>query len=217
MATLATLRTRIERAIGLYGATPSASLQGMALDSINNALIGLARGRKWYWWLEKDETTLALLAAGTESTDLPADCGHIECIVNSDGEILEPKTPTRQLHYPEYIGAGDKQTYAIGGYNSSTRRKTILWNPAVITGGDYTLWYYRIPALLSADSDQPDMPDEFHDYLFWRALQIMLIGDEERASVIAQAENQAQIIYKDMTLDHANGIETLTSRIYATP
>ena len=215
MSTLAELRTRLERSLGLYGAVPTANVQGQALDSLNDSLMGLVRKRKWYWWLEKDTTTLASLAAGTTSSDMPSDLGHIECILNSDSEPLSPKTPHRQIHYPEGIGEGTEQTYAMGGYNSTTRRKTVLWSPAVLTAGDYTLWYYRIPTLLSADADEPDLPDEFHDYLYWRALQMLYLNDEERGQLIDHAKVEAMEIYQSMEQDHARNLETLNRRIYA--
>lgn len=216
MSTLAELRTRIERTVGLYGAVPTTDVQGHALDAINDALRGLARKRKWYWWLQEDNTTLAGLSASTETSEMPEGMGHIECILDPDGNTVEPKTPTIQRQYPITIGQGSKQTYAMGGISSTTHVKTILWSPALLTGGDYALWYYRNPAALSSDSDEPDLPDEFHDYLYWRALSMILLSDEERATLIDRCKMEALEIYQSMEHDHARNIETLTRRIYAT-
>jgi hypothetical protein len=217
MTTLAQFKTRIERNIGLFGAVPTTDIQGCILDSLNDALMGIARKRKWYWWLTQDITTLAGLSAANEASDLPSDCGHIECILDSDKAVLYPKTPHRQLQYPKGIGEStSRQTYAMGGINSATGVKTILWSPALLSAGDYTLWYYRLPTLLSSDTDEPDLPAEFHDYLFWNAMQFMLLAEEERASLIDRCKLEALEIYKSMEHDHARNIETLTRRIVAT-
>lgn len=216
MATLAELRTRLERTLGLYGAVPTTEVQGHTLDALNDALIGLARKRKWYWWLNKDTATLAALAAATTSSDMPTDLGHIECILDTKNEIIVPKTPHRQIHYPTAIGEGDDLTYAMGGINSATRVKTILWVPAIITAGDYTLWYYRKPTALVVDTDEPDLPDEFHDYLYWRALHMLLLSDEERAALIDRVKAEAAEVYQSMVQDHSRNIETLSRRIFAT-
>jgi len=215
MSTLAELRTRITRTVGLYGAVPTTDVNGMALSCINDALMGLSRKRKWYWWLQKDTTTLASLAAATESSDLPSDLGRIEAILDPDGAVVAPKTPHRQIHYPTAIGDGSNQTYAMGGISSTTRVKTILWVPPVLSGGDYVLWYYRKPKLLSADSDEPDLPEEFDDYLYWKSLTMILLADEERGHLIDRAEGKAAEVYREMEADHARNIETLSRRIYA--
>ncbi len=214
---LAELRTRIEQSMGLYGAVPSTDVQSHALFAINDALMGLARKRKWYWWLTKDTTTLASLAAGTETSNMPSDLGRIEYILDPDGAPIDAKTPNRQIDYQETISTGSIQTFAMGGIGSSTRVKSILWSPALLTAGDYTLWYYRIPAALSADADEPDLPEEFHDYLFWRALSMLLLSDEERSALIDRCKAEAAEIYADMEASHARTIETLSRRIFATP
>lgn len=216
MATLAELRTRLERTMGLYGAVPSGDFQGHALDALNDSLRGLARTRKWYWWLTKDTTTLAGLSAGTETSNMPETLGRIEAILDPEGKQIEPKTPNRQIHYPEAIGAGSRQTYAMGGISSATGVKTVLWSPALLTAGDYTLWHYRLPALLTADADEPDLPEEFHDYLHWRALTMLLLSDMERAALIDRCRAEAREIYLAMEQDHARNIETMSRRIYAT-
>lgn len=218
MATLSELRTRLDYATGQYGAIPSTAVQAHMNYALNDALRGLARRRKWFWWLVEDTSTLAGLSSGTETSDMPSDIARVECILNPDGEPVEPKTPHRQLHYPEAIGKNTTtQTYAMGGINSATRVKSILWSPALLTGGDYVLWYYRVPADLTNDTDVPDLPDEFHDYLYWRALSMLHLTDEERGSIIDRAKAEALEIYADMEAAHARNIETLTRRIYAVP
>jgi len=216
MATLLEIRSRLERSMGKYGSVPTTSLQAQSRDAINNALIELSRRRKWYWWLTKDTTTLASLAASTESSDMPANLGRIECILNSGSKPLLPKTVNRQLHYPEGIGQGSDQTYAVGGTNSVTLRKTVMWSPPVLSGGDYSIWYYRIPTRLAAEEDVPDLPEEFHDYLYWRAYKIMLQEDSDRSNLIQHAQSEAMAVYRDMESEHAKIIETLSGTIYAT-
>jgi hypothetical protein len=218
MATLLELRSRLERTMGLYGAVPNTDVDAHMLDALNDALKGLARRRKWYWWLEEDASTLAGLSAGATSSTLPSDCTRIECILNPDEEVVAPKTPHRQLHYPDAIGdSTTDQTYAMGGISSATRLKTILWDPPLLDGGDYVLWYYRVPAALSDDTDEPDLPDEFHDYLYWRALHMLLLSDEERGHLLDRVKAEAIEVYRDMETAHARNIETLTRRIYAVP
>jgi len=216
MSTLAELRTRLERSMGLYGSVPTTDIQGHALDALNDALIGLARRRKWYWWLEEDTSTLASLAAATETSTMPSDLGRIECIIDPEGNPVRPKTPVRQRKYPVGIGEGSYQTYAMGGIDSSTHYKSILWSPALLVAGDYVLWYYRVPAKLSADSDEPDLPEEFHDYLYWRALSMLQHSVEERSHIMKWSRDEAATIFQEMEQQHARVIETLSRRIYAT-
>ena len=218
MATLAELRTRLQRTMGLYGAVPEGDIEGHYLDCLNDALRSIGRKQKWYWWIAEDTTTLASLSAGTTTSNLPSGCRHIICVKDPDGYIVESKTVERQTFYPNKIGASSsKQTYAMGGIDSSTRVKTIIWEPALLSAGDYVLWYYRMPSDLSVDADVPDLPDEFHDYLYWRALMMVLHNDEERQHLYTEAEENANDILEDMKQDNARIIETLSRRIFATP
>jgi hypothetical protein len=200
----------------MYGAIPTADYQGMALDSINNALQELARERKWFWWLTEDDVSLAAVATDAKTSDMPANLGRIECILDSDGTPVAAKNASRQHKYPEAIGNSTTQTYAAGGFNSTTRVKTVLWSPVIGKETDFKLWYYRMPALLSADTDIPDLPDEFHDYLYWRAFKMLMLADEERRTLMDSIDREAARIYQAMESEHARIIDTLSGTIYAT-
>lgn len=67
----------------------------------------------------------------------------------------------------------------------------IRFYPVIASSEAHTLYYYRIPQELVNDTDVPDLPPEFHDYLIWATRAAMLHGDEERAHLFQVADGMA--------------------------
>lgn len=89
------------------------------------------------------------------------------------------------LHFMEWgdfrrialVGSEATRTGAPIYISEGTDRKLYL-HP--IPDAAYTLRgrYYKAPQVLSADGDTPEMPEEFHEAIMWRALMKLAIFDE---------------------------------------
>ena len=131
---------------------------------INSALKNRAMERKWPFMLS-DEVTLTVLA-GETTVSLPTDFATMHWIKDSNNQLL--------LQMPlenRFIDGWDDMTlYGRGDYVIYGSVIKFLTLEEGHSGYTFTCQYYKVPADLVDDADEPDFPTQFHDLLVWDAV-----------------------------------------------
>lgn len=151
----------------------------MDFISIQNAVIADAFGESkradvkqwinfrlgWMWdvdeWTFKMGTDLVTVTTGSQAvTSVPTDFATALAIYKSDGAPLEAVTEPREF-YRRYYNAtststGEPEAFTVIG-------SSIFVGPtSSVTKTDYQLVYEKAPTLLSANSDVPAIPAQYH-------------------------------------------------------
>lgn len=134
---------------------------------LNSALSNRAMERKWSFMLS-DETTLSV-GAGVNTATLPADFNTMHWVKDSNNKLLR-QLPLEQRFTDSMIDADNYVFKENGDYVIQGNTIRILSLNLAHTGTDYTIQYYRFPAEMVDDTDEPDFPTQFQDLLIWDAI-----------------------------------------------
>ena len=167
MTTLGDLRTKVYRASGYDSGDsrlPAATVDGF----VNRGLQRIARRRDWPW-MEK-QATLSLVP-GEPGYDLPDDWSRT-VRVSREGRNMRLISPRRVSLYGR---SGSPRVYYI-------EQNKIWVVPMPLEEEDLTHVYFRTERHLTADAEEPWLPDRFDDVLVTEALKMVadMLGDSQR-------------------------------------
>ncbi len=108
--------------------------------------------------------------ASTEFSDLPGDCTILKKLTDSDGNTLNW---VHNSQFDHTIAEAKPQRFDRAG-------SQVWWNPVPDAVYAYTAFYHYQPDDLSADSDVPDIPVNFHDILAYGAAVKARIAKEDK-------------------------------------
>jgi len=155
------------------------------VEWVNDAWRFVQNERRWNWmW---DTTTLATVA-DQQTYSAASDCDFLrsnaKCYKDSDGSRSE-----YWLTYMPY--AEFHRNYLKGSYDASAPKVitrspdgNLLLHPTPDDVYTVTYQYYRLPSDLSGNTDEPAMPERYHDLIVYKALQYL--GEYEAAPGILQ-------------------------------
>lgn len=130
---------------------------------LNSALSNRCMEKKWPFMLSA-ETTLTV--ASGNSTTLPADFNTMHWVKDSQDRLLR-QLPLEQRFTDTLT---DWENSPWGDYVIYGNTITFLSLDPSQTGTEYTIMYYKFPAEMVDDTDEPDFPTQFHDLLVWDAV-----------------------------------------------
>jgi hypothetical protein len=131
---------------------------------INSALKNRAMERKWPFMLS-DETTITA-TAGELTIDLPADFATMHWIKDVNGRLMK-QLPLEQRFQDRWVDSDENAAYGYGDYVIYGTVIKFISLSSSHGGTDFTCQYYKVPADLVDDADEPDFPSQFHDLLVW--------------------------------------------------
>lgn len=134
---------------------------------INSALKNRAGERKWPFMLS-DEATLTV-TAGETTVSLPADFNVMHWIKDEENRLLV-QLPLEQRFQDRMIDDQSLTQYGLGDYVIYGSVVKFVTLSADHTGRTFTIQYYKFPADLVEDTDEPDFPVQFHDLIVWDSI-----------------------------------------------
>lgn len=134
---------------------------------LNSVLQNRALERKWPFMLSA-ETSLSV-ASGERTATVPADFNVMHWLKDSNNRLLR-QLPLEQRFSDSMIDADNFEYRENGDYVVYGTTIHFLNLPTSHTGTTYTMQYYKFPAELVDDTDEPDFPTQFHDLLVWDAI-----------------------------------------------
>jgi len=172
--------------------TDDANVLSGIKDAINEGLDALYAENPWWW----NDTEATVTANGDGNLVMPGET-NFNCGVYSGSSPLDPRDRTRQLDAATLIDGSGLNTYALGGYDSTTGYPLITLYPA--GSGDYTVRYQPAPTELTADADVIPGPRAVAHYLKWYARWLRLESDEERINLRQSAGRAAGRFMKTLS------------------
>ena len=146
------------------------------------------------WWFNDTEATVT--ADGDGNIVMPMETNFV-CGVYSGASPINPRTRTRQLDAASLIDGTGLETYALGGYDSTTGYPLITLYPA--GSGDYMVRYQPAPTELVNDADVIPGPRAVAHYLRWYARWGRLESAEERINLRQSAGRAAGRFMKTLS------------------
>jgi len=175
----------------------SASNEAAIRLDINTVYSDLATMADWYWLVQNITLTTT---DGQVAASLPTNVSRILSIIHPDGEsIIEERDRVEQIEMKKQIERGGRQmkgTFAVDGIDVSGDL-SITFAPAA-GAGDYSVRVMTMPVELVADGDIMVGPPEIFTYLIWKTRQLRLMDDEERPSLVSQAERRSSLVLDQM-------------------
>ena len=174
------LRARVRSLANVY------STALLSDDEINTALseanVEVAEQMQWPYLTE---VTTVTTAAGDDSYALPADLYEVMQVTVRDGmrRVLSPATV-----FDADADASNDYSTAPLFYRSDPTGQLVLY-PTPGGAEELTVVYLRRVTPLSSDTASPDMLDEFHPALAYKAAAQLLLdkrGDAKKVEVLAQ-------------------------------
>lgn len=184
MSTLVQLRTEV---LG-HGFAQNTYL-GRVNGYLNDALRIVARKVRHY----SEETEQAIVTvAGTASYPWPTDLGKLRSLRNKDDAVMLRRLSIRDID--EHLAVSGKPAgYAIYG-------TVVIVYPTPDSAYNLGLRYWRLPALMVADLDEPDLPDDYQRVLVYYALQ-RCYESEDDSEMAAYWRDQFAGALADMAAD----------------
>ena len=161
------------------------------LSAVNEALGAIAAERDWPYL--QTSTTFASVV-GTATYALPASYNRTRRLLNANGDPLE-RADARQLEETFGLDRGQPGYFAVDN-------ELLVLRPipdAVVT---YTHFYVRVEKVMTADTETPYLPAQFHDGAVALAESIAFeIGrDEKRAE---KAKDRYEKLWRPRMIDDA--------------
>lgn len=174
----------------------------VVLDAVNEALRLIAAERDWPWL---QASTTFSTTAGDATYALPSSYMRTRRIVDPDTEPLE-RYDARQLEELYGEDGGEPVAFAIDG-------EEIILRPIPNGARTYTHYYVRTERTLTADTEDPYLPSQFHDAAV--ALAESLVHDVGRDPKRAEAaRDRYEKLWRPRMLDDARRARgTLRPRI----
>jgi len=133
--------------------------------------------------------------ANVEFTDLPSTCTLLKKLTDSDGNTV------KHNHDSQF----DHTATSTEPLRFDVKGRKIWWNPKPDTVYTYTAYYHYQPTDLSADSDVPELPPNFHDILaYGAAVKSRLAKDEQIAEYMAIYEQKKQNLLHQIGISQTN-------------
>jgi hypothetical protein len=136
---------------------------------------------------------------------LPTDIGKILTVRQTRTDAKLTYLPVRLVDevVPDRTITGTPLYYTIAGLDSSNQFR-IEFYPITDAAMNLSIRYYSLPVAMSATTDVPIFPEEFHDFLVWDVLATYgyIFTDDKR---ITEAKEERKSIYAEMVLNDVTG------------
>lgn len=167
--TLATMRSAVKTKLRIGSTTDNLLTDTVLTAHVNEALRKVARERPWPWLLTSATVSVSTAGVGT----LPTDFLSAHSLVY-DGIKVE------YVGYAELLAGEYRYAWSENGTQ-------IVVEPAPTATTDFTLHYFQREEALSADGDNPLLPDAHVDLaILWAAhLGALTRRDNDHASMLA--------------------------------
>jgi hypothetical protein len=141
------------------------------------------------------KSTSVVTIAANKFTALPSDCTIMKKLIDSDGNT------TKWLHNSQFdhTSANAKPTrFDVVGRN-------IWWSPTPDAIYTYTAFHHYMPTDLSADSDTPELPPNFHDILAYGvAVNSRIAKEEQIDEYVMQYERKKKMLLHQIGISQTN-------------
>ena len=156
---------------------------------LNFAMRRVARKVDFY---AEEASQAFVTVAGTASYSWPTDLGRLRYVQLVDDTTVLDVVRRRDLDNTP-ASTGKPSCYALAGAG-------IVLYPTPDAAYDLLLRYYALPALMSADSDVPAIPEDYHEALTFYALK-RCCEREDDGEMAAYWEQRWELALRDMRSD----------------
>lgn len=140
-------------------------------------------------------TSSLLTIAANKFTALPSDCTIMKKIIDSNGNTV------KYVHNSQFdhVAANTQPLrFDIVGRN-------VWWNPTPDAIYTYSAFYHYMPTDLSADSDVPELPPNFHDIIAYGVAVNSRIAKEENINeYMMQYERKKKMLLHQIGISQTN-------------
>jgi hypothetical protein len=206
---------RLKVESGRSGAVPD-TLSGLTVNDqrlanwVADQWLEIQRRRRDWNWMRKTVTGPlqdGVGVYGSQDIDGGADPQSRWCVQTDDYTITitpaagGPPRELTMLNYEQfqrlYLIAPPAASVPL--YWSQSLAGKLLLGPVPEVGADWVIAadFFKRPTLLVGEDDEPDMPEEFHILIMWRAL-LELAGMDAAPEVEARARRNVQTLWADL-------------------
>lgn len=190
--TIATAQNRTDR-VGRFAAW------------VRDAWFDLQRERQDWLWMRREFDAPVIPGFAAQSAGgmgivrfggwrLRADDGRTSLVLHD--HIRGHRTPLPILDWPAFrqVDSHPDAAHQRPQWASVAPDGSLTLSPIPDEAYRLTGWYRLSPQTLTADTDIPEMPDEFHEAIQWRALQRMALFDEDIEMMQVYRQRAASIV-----------------------
>ena len=168
-----------------------AKLNRLILSQYKEVISAITRRWADYYTTNASVVTVA----NNEYTDLPADCTVLKKLTDSDGNTINWVHNSQFAHTSSVT---EPTCFDVIG-------RHIWWNPKPDAVYTYTAYYHYQPTDITADSDVPELPPNFHDILaYGTAIKTRLAKEEDLQGYMAIYNQKLDDLLHQISIPQTN-------------